>query len=175
MFPNLIVVVELHDVDARPSNREEKYVYKERDVQRGKGPSLPFRKHDTTSEAAALRPLAIYGNGLANGPWSRSCFTIFVQPKKRKKSIWLFFFCSPRRNDSDGVAQRKGCRRMEQHGTLFYFRQNDAACSCVLRYVENRTQRRWRGRPKRFLPSSLSSFFLHPFRQISRTVDGYMM
>lgn len=90
MFPNLIVVVELHDVDARPSNRKGKYVYKERDVPRegeSVSPSSPFGKHDTMSEAAALRPLAIYGNGSANGPWSQSCFTIFVQPKKRKKSI----------------------------------------------------------------------------------------
>lgn len=95
-------------------------------------PSSPFGKYDTTLEAAS-RPLAIYGNGSANGAWSQSCFTIFVQSKKRKKSICFFF--SPQRNDdgmADGSTERvvageeKEKERMEEQRALLYFVQ--AAC-----------------------------------------------
>lgn len=54
---------------------------------------LAFReKHDTTLEAAALRPLAIYGNGSVNGAWSRSCFTIsFSRGKGRSRYVFFSF------------------------------------------------------------------------------------
>jgi len=81
-----------------------------REEEESVSPSSPFGKYDTTLEAA-LRPLAIYGNGSANGAWSPSCFTIFVQPKRRKKSIRLFFSLPPKKRRRDGGWQRrKGCR-----------------------------------------------------------------
>lgn len=118
-----IFVADLHD--ARDGgNTNGKCVHKE-DVQRGRvrQSRLAFReKHDTTLEAAALRPLAIYGNGSVNGAWSRSCFTISFSRGKGRSRYVFFSFIKDRQTGGgrQRVARGQGVRdRM----VLFYFGQ----------------------------------------------------
>lgn len=112
MFPNLIVVVELHDVDARPSNRKGKYVYKERDVPREGESKLAFwetRYHVGGSGTPAISYLRKW-----LGKWA-------VEPKllhdfrsaeeKEEVDIVVFFFLSfalPIKTTT-GWQRRKGC------------------------------------------------------------------
>jgi len=170
---------------ARGKYTNGKYVHGQepsvpREEEESVSPSSPFGKYDTTLEAA-LRPLAIYGNGSANGAWSPSCLTIFVQ-SKRKKSIRLFFSLPKETTAGWRMAASKGLSRGEEReseregvgesSVLSFISGGASARACFATWKIVRNIDGEKGGRNDFYPLPSSPSFLRPFRHVPRDANG---